>query len=93
MNPSHSKILLRNNKLIRIITIFFATGCISAGVNYVVKPVFVTAVNYFFIDGQLQIELPFKAKHFIDDKSIPAFLLTYFVHTCFAYFVVSVTVS
>lgn len=93
MKPSHSKILQRNNKLIRIITIFFATGCISAGTNYIVKPFFVTAVNYFFMDGQLQIELPFKAKHFSDDISIPAFLLTYFIHAWFAYFVVTVTVS
>lgn len=77
----------------RLITLFFATGCILTGANYIIKPIFNKFVNYFLENGHLSLELPFKAKHFNDDMSNLAFILTYFVQACYTYFVVTVSVS
>ena len=57
-------------------------GCIVTPSFYIMKPIFLDFVNYFFYDIQPSHGIPFKAKFFYDVSKSPAYELAYLLQTC-----------
>ena len=73
------EILSKANKLSTKIMIPIKLGCTVTPAFYILKPIFLDFVNYFFYGTQSTRGIPLKARFFYDETQSPAYELTYLV--------------